>query len=103
TRCPTIHWPKFRSRNGCQAAVTLLISEWDTVLPLKLWVVRNLPQPLNAFEEVTMHKILVVLLFTSAPSFAADLSGVWKIDGTVGDNTVSVTCTFKQTDTHITG
>jgi hypothetical protein len=50
-----------------------------------------------------MYKLLVVFLFTSAQSFAVDLSGVWKIDGTVGDNTVSVTCTFKQTDTHITG
>ena len=56
-----------------------------------------------------MYKRLVVILFassilfTSAQAFAKDLSGVWKIDGTLGDNTVSATCTFKQTDTHITG
>jgi hypothetical protein len=43
------------------------------------------------------------MLFTSAQAFAVDLSGVWKIDGTVGENPVSATCTFKQTDTHITG
>ncbi len=50
-----------------------------------------------------MKKLLVLLVLTSVPALAQDLSGVWKIDGTVGDNPVAATCTLKQTDTHITG
>jgi hypothetical protein len=50
-----------------------------------------------------MCKLFIVILFMSAQAFAADISGVWKIDGTVGDNAVSATCTFKRTDTNFTG
>ena len=50
-----------------------------------------------------MRKLIYLLALTSLPAMAQDLSGVWKIDGSVSDNPVVATCTFKQTDTHITG
>jgi len=50
-----------------------------------------------------MKKLLVLLAFIAVPAVAQDFSGLWKIDGAVADNQVAATCTFKQTDTHITG
>lgn len=50
-----------------------------------------------------MKKLLALLVLTSVPALAQDLSGVWKIDGNVGDNPIAATCTLKQIDTHITG
>jgi hypothetical protein len=50
-----------------------------------------------------MKKLLVLLVFASIPAFAQDISGVWKIDGNVADHPVAATCTFKQTEKHITG
>jgi hypothetical protein len=50
-----------------------------------------------------MKKLLVLLAFTSVPALAQDFSGVWKIDGVIGDHSVVATCNFKQTETHITG
>jgi hypothetical protein len=50
-----------------------------------------------------MKKLICLLALTSLPALAQDVSGVWKIDGSVEGNTIAATCTFKQTDTHITG
>jgi hypothetical protein len=50
-----------------------------------------------------MKKIICLLMFTSLPALAADVSGTWKVDGSVANNPVNAICTFKQTDTHISG
>jgi hypothetical protein len=50
-----------------------------------------------------MYKLPVLLMLISVPALAADLSGVWKIDGTVGENPVTATCTVKQNHAELTG
>jgi hypothetical protein len=50
-----------------------------------------------------MKMIVSLLMFTSLPALAADVSGAWKVDGSVAENPITATCTFKQTDTHISG
>jgi hypothetical protein len=54
-----------------------------------------------------MKKLLVpvalIVALIPLPSLAQDVSGVWKIDGNVADNPVAATCTFKQSETHISG
>ena len=50
-----------------------------------------------------MKKLFVLCALISVPAFAQDLSGVWKIDGSVADRAVAATCSFKQTETDITG
>ena len=50
-----------------------------------------------------MKKPFLLCALISVPAFAHDLSGVWKIDGSVADRPVAATCSFKQTDTNITG
>jgi hypothetical protein len=54
-------------------------------------------------EDASMKKLLVLLAFTAIPAAAQDFSGVWKIDGAIGDQNIAATCTFKQSETHITG
>lgn len=50
-----------------------------------------------------MKRLICFLVFASLPAFAEDFSGVWKVDGSVADNPVVATCTFKQTDNQISG
>ena len=50
-----------------------------------------------------MKKLICLLALTSLPAMAQDLSGVWKIDGSIQDQTIAATCTFKETGTQITG
>jgi hypothetical protein len=50
-----------------------------------------------------MTKVVYLLLLTSLPALADDVSGVWKVDGSVADHPIAATCTLKQTDTHISG
>lgn len=50
-----------------------------------------------------MKIVTCLLLLTSLPALADDISGVWKIDGSVADHPITVTCTLKQTDTHLSG
>jgi hypothetical protein len=50
-----------------------------------------------------MKRLIFLLALTSLPAMAQDLSGVWKIDGSVEGNAITSVCTLKQTDTHITG
>jgi hypothetical protein len=50
-----------------------------------------------------MKRVISLLLLTSLPALADDLSGTWKVDGMVSDQTIAATCTLKQTDTHISG
>lgn len=50
-----------------------------------------------------MKKLICLFALTSLPAMAQDVSGVWKIDGSVEGNAVAATCTFKQTDKDITG
>ena len=50
-----------------------------------------------------MKKMIVLILFAALPALADDISGVWKVDGSVVDHPIVATCTFKQTDAHLTG
>ncbi len=50
-----------------------------------------------------MKKLICLLALTSLPALAQDVSGVWKVDGSVQGNPVAATCTFKQTEKDITG
>ena len=51
-----------------------------------------------------MRKVIVCLfVLICLPALADDVSGVWKVDGTVADIPVNTTCTLKQTDTAISG
>ena len=50
-----------------------------------------------------MKRLICFLVLASLPAFAEDLSGVWKVDGSVADNPVVATCTLKQTDNQISG
>jgi hypothetical protein len=50
-----------------------------------------------------MRKLVWLLLITSLPAFAADFSGVWKVDGSIQDHPITPTCTLKQADNLITG
>jgi hypothetical protein len=50
-----------------------------------------------------MRKIVWLFLVTSLPAFAADFSGVWKVDGSIEDHPITPTCTLKQSDNLITG
>jgi hypothetical protein len=59
----------------------------------------------NEYESqgTTMKKVISLLLFVSLPAFADDLSGVWKIDGSIASNPITPTCTLKQTDKQLSG
>jgi hypothetical protein len=51
-----------------------------------------------------MKRVISLLLFASLPALAADdLSGVWKVDGSIADHPITPTCTLKQTDKQISG
>jgi hypothetical protein len=50
-----------------------------------------------------MKKLFVLLALIPLPCLAQDVSGVWKIDGNVADHPIAATCTFKQSETHISG
>ncbi len=50
-----------------------------------------------------MNKLVCLLMFASIPAWADDLSGVWKIDGSIAGNAVTPTCTLKQTDQQLSG
>jgi hypothetical protein len=54
-------------------------------------------------EEISMHKLAALLMLIPVSASASDLSGVWKIDGTVGENPIAATCTMKQTDAELSG
>ena len=50
-----------------------------------------------------MKRLTCLLLFVSLPALADDFSGVWKIDGTIADHSITPTCTLKQTEKEISG
>ena len=50
-----------------------------------------------------MKTIICLLLFASLPVFAEDVSGNWKVDGSIAGNSVTPTCTLKQTEKQISG
>ena len=50
-----------------------------------------------------MKKIVCLLCITSIPAFAADISGVWKVDGSIEDHPITPTCNLTQADNKITG
>ena len=50
-----------------------------------------------------MKRVVCLLMLASLPALADDVSGVWKVNGSVADHTIDATCTLKQTSTHISG
>jgi len=50
-----------------------------------------------------MLRTFALLVLLVGPLAAADVSGVWKVEGYIGDTDVSPICTFKQTDAKLTG
>jgi hypothetical protein len=50
-----------------------------------------------------MKTLISLLMFASLPAWADDVSGVWKVNGLIADNTIAATCTLKQADTQISG
>ena len=50
-----------------------------------------------------MKATILLLLLTAVPAAAADISGVWKVDGSVDDHPVAPICTLKQADAKLTG
>jgi hypothetical protein len=50
-----------------------------------------------------MHKFVWLLMFASLPALADDVSGVWKIDGSIADHPITPTCTLKQKENQISG
>lgn len=50
-----------------------------------------------------MKTLLFLVLLTALPASAGDISGVWKVDGSVEGNPVTPTCTLKQTAEKVSG
>jgi hypothetical protein len=51
-----------------------------------------------------MRKVIVGLfVLICLPAFADNVSGIWKVDGTVADTPVGAICTLKQKHTAISG
>ena len=59
----------------------------------------------NEYESqgTTMKRVIALLLFASLPALADDVSGAWKVNGSIADHTITPTCTLKQTDKQISG
>jgi hypothetical protein len=50
-----------------------------------------------------MKNVICLIVFSCLPALADNVSGVWKVDGTVADTPVNATCTLKQTHAAISG
>ena len=50
-----------------------------------------------------MKTLAFLVLFAASPLWAGDISGVWKVDGSVADHPVAPICTLKQADAKLTG
>jgi hypothetical protein len=50
-----------------------------------------------------MKSLLLAFTLAALPLAAADVSGVWKVDGDVAGNPVKPACTLKQEDTALSG
>ena len=50
-----------------------------------------------------MKKVICLIVFSCLPALADNVSGVWKVDGTVADTPVNATCTLKETHKAISG
>jgi opacity protein-like surface antigen len=53
-----------------------------------------------------MRKTLLVILLTlvaTSPLSAADLSGKWRVTGSIGEMPIDITCTFKDAKGQLTG
>jgi len=53
--------------------------------------------------EGSMKMLFCLLVSTSLSAAAQDCSGVWKVDGSIQDQTIAATCTLKQAGADITG
>jgi hypothetical protein len=52
---------------------------------------------------MTLKRVICLFLFASLPALADDVSGVWKVNGSIADHTIAPTCTLKQADKQISG
>ena len=43
----------------------------------------------------TMKRVICLFLFASLPALADDVSGVWKVNGSIADHTITPTCTLE--------
>jgi len=50
-----------------------------------------------------MKTIMFFLLLSAVPAVAADITGVWNVDGSVEDHPVTPVCTLKQAGTKLSG
>jgi hypothetical protein len=50
-----------------------------------------------------MRTLSVLLVLCAFPLAAADISGVWKVEGNISGTDVSPVCTFKQADNKLSG
>jgi len=50
-----------------------------------------------------MKTIMFFLLLSAVPAVAADMTGVWNVDGSVEDHPVTPVCTLKQAGAKLTG
>ena len=53
--------------------------------------------------NTTMKTIICLFLFASVSVLAEDVSGTWKVDGSIANIPVTPTCTLKQTEKLISG
>jgi hypothetical protein len=60
---------------------------------------------MNDYESqgTTMKMVLCWFLFASLPALADDVSGAWKVNGSIADHPITPTCTLKQADKQISG
>ena len=57
----------------------------------------------NTMRSVKSLLVVLMLAASAATAFAADLSGTWKVDGSVSSNSVNYACTLKQDGDRLTG
>lgn len=50
-----------------------------------------------------MKSLLLAFMFAALPLAAADVSGVWKVDGDIAGNPVKPSCTLKQEENKLSG
>ena len=60
---------------------------------------------MNDYESqgTSMKRVVCLFLFASLPALADDVSGAWKVNGSIADHPITPTCTLKQADKQISG
>ena len=60
---------------------------------------------MNDYESqgTSMKRVVCLFLFASLPALADDVSGAWKVNGSIADHPITPNCTLKQADKQISG